>query len=320
MYRHKKKTILIVGWLIVSFSASGMASSKQAEVRKGNDLFTKGSFEDSVKRYEEALKKDPESDIINFNLGTALYKKGDYAQSLSHLQKSLLTDVPALKQKTYYNLGNAFYKDGIRHEKEKIDQAISSLEQSIKQYESALSLNKDDQDAAFNLEFVKKELERLKKEQEKQKQAQQDKQNQDQQNKQNQDQENQQNNNQQQNQSQQNKEQNQQDGSSGDQQNSSSQDKPKEDKEPSQQEQAKDKKDQDEQNKDKDQSPEREPAASKDQPSKDQEGSAPKDARELSEKEAQMLLERYEQNEAPQKMFGAKIMEGRNKESVLKDW
>ena len=61
-------------------SAAGLASPAR-DVRQGNALYEKGDYDASLKEYQEALDKDPESDVINFDAGTAYYKKEEYKKS-----------------------------------------------------------------------------------------------------------------------------------------------------------------------------------------------------------------------------------------------
>src|SRR5437879_1662757 len=80
------------------------AASKVKNVKEGNQLFKEGNYESAANKYKEALNADQESDVINFNLGTALYKNGKYQDTIDHLQKSLLTQDKQLQEKSYYNL------------------------------------------------------------------------------------------------------------------------------------------------------------------------------------------------------------------------
>lgn len=156
--------------LFIFLSAqNSWSASAGSYIKEGNKLFQEQKYDAAVEKYTEALKKEPNSDIINFNLGTAFYKKGDYQESVSNLQKSLLTDNEARKGKVNYNLGNALYKFGISQENKNLNQAIQSLEQSLGHYEKALQFDPKDKDAQYNYEFVKNELERLKKKQQEQK-------------------------------------------------------------------------------------------------------------------------------------------------------
>ena len=95
----------------------------------------------------------------------AHYKAGAYDKALENL-------VPRQDEKNatvFYNQGNALAKSG-------------QLEQAIKAYEKALTLNPDDADAKYNNELVEKALEKQKQEQKKQdQQKQQDQQKNDQQ-------------------------------------------------------------------------------------------------------------------------------------------
>ena len=160
------RRVFLIFTVIVCWAIPSWAALFGGKVGEGNNLFERGDYGQAAEKYKEALKKDENSDIINFNLGTALYKNKEYDQAVTQLQKSLLSDDEKLKGKAGYNLGNAFYKSGISREKSDIKKAIQSLTQSLKSYERTLAIDKDDNDAQFNYEFVKKELERLKKKQE----------------------------------------------------------------------------------------------------------------------------------------------------------
>jgi len=126
-------------------------------------LYEQGNYIASEKKYKEALEKDTESDIINFNLGAALYKRQEYGEAVDHFQKVYLSEDDQLKQKAYYNSGNALYKIGISEERAgSATAAIPPVEQSLKQYERALEIDENDEDTTHNYAFVQKELIRLK--------------------------------------------------------------------------------------------------------------------------------------------------------------
>jgi len=161
------KILIFIFVALLCVTAEGKAQT--SAVRKGNQFYEDGNFAASEKKYKQALEREPESEIINFNLGTALYKQKDFENTIRHFQKALLSEQEDLKQKVYYNLGNTFYQAGIQQEDNKIHNAIAFLENSLKQYEQAFDINREDEDTQYNYEYVKKELERLK---EKQKQQQ----------------------------------------------------------------------------------------------------------------------------------------------------
>lgn len=285
------------GFIFVTavFPGPACAVSKRKAVAEGNALYGQGAYADSAEKYRAALENDPESDIINFNLGTALYKHGDYDRAVSYLQKTLLSDDGQLRGKGFYNLGNALYRHGMAKEKSDLSGAISSMEEAMKQYEGALSIQEDDADARHNYEFVKKELDRLRQKQEQQKKDQQDKdqepQEQSQRSEQRQSGESPSRGGSEEQQQEQKDSQQQQGPSSEDQQKEEPPGTPKA--------------------QDEEQTVQSEPRPSQ--------GQIPADARELTQKEARTLLESYQQNEEPQGLLDM-YPRKRDAAPVLKDW
>lgn len=137
-------------------------------VRTGNRQYRKGDYAAALESYQKALEKDPDSDIINFNIGTTLYQQQDHQGAITHLQKALLTEDANLQQKTAYNLGNAFYQKGKAREQADIDGAIADLEKSLSHLQRSIDLDGKDEDAQHNYTFVQKELEQLRQKKEQQ--------------------------------------------------------------------------------------------------------------------------------------------------------
>jgi len=284
------------------FSTEAYAASQRMAVAEGNRLYKKGDFEHSLEKYQEALQKNPESDIIHFNMGTAVYKQDEYERAIEHLQKALLSEDDDLKEKAHYNLGNAFYMAGIAKEDKDIFFAIASLQKALKQYENALSVNKNDEDARYNHDFVGKELERLL---EKQKQSRQNQQRQEPP-----------------------KEENKQERSAeSESQGPEGQEAQREQQTQGQQQQGQQESEQgmpaqDRQDQPSTESDERTQRQPQSQPQGGhQEGQSPRagNAQEMTQQEAEMLLEGYGQREEPQGLLN--ILQGkRDTAPVLKDW
>lgn len=68
-------------------SAEALAASKSRLVQEGNELFEEENYEQSSRKYSQGLEKDPESDIMNYNMGTALYKEKKLYESGGALSK-----------------------------------------------------------------------------------------------------------------------------------------------------------------------------------------------------------------------------------------
>lgn len=167
------KKVFVITAVILAFAGpsclSFAAQQAKKEVKKGNLLYNESKFTEALKEYEEALLKIPDSDVVNFNLGAALYKTEDYKAAMQHFEKALVSDEKALEENASYNLGNSEYKHGISLENTNIEEAIGLLKRSLAHYENAILLDDEDEDAKFNREFVKKELERLLKKKEEEK-------------------------------------------------------------------------------------------------------------------------------------------------------
>jgi Ca-activated chloride channel homolog len=256
-------------------------ASVAGEVNKANDLYKQGKFDDSLALYQKALELDDKSLVVKYDLGTALYKKGDYTKAMGFLEQAAQDKNIKVKPKAEYNLGNVLYKSGIQKENTNVDEAIKSLQEALGHYGQTIAVDPKDQDAIFNQDFVKKEIERLKQKKKQQQQNQRQQQNKKQQPSHTEDsyksQQNQQSQQGQQNQQKQQKQQKEQ---------------------PSQQSNSKDQKKKEQQS---------------------AQAQAQENQKELDRKQAEDLLEDYRENEEPKKLLNymPKKIDDR---PVLKDW
>jgi Ca-activated chloride channel family protein len=135
--------------------------------KKATTLYKKNKYDEALAQYRKAQVQSPESDIIRYNIGCTLYKKGEYGEAengFADVASSL--EAKKLWAKAYYNFGNTLFKNG------KLNDAIES-------YKRALRINPDDMDAKYNLEFAQNlsqqsQKQQKQQDQEKQKQQQED--------------------------------------------------------------------------------------------------------------------------------------------------
>ena len=121
---------------------------KPSEVRHGMRAFNDGEFEEALQHFHEAQLDRPDDRKLEFNIGDAHYRLGDYEAAEHAFGRVLaLQGDDSLAQRAYYNLGNTLYYQG-------------RLEEAVGAYESAIELDPEDADAQHNLAFVKEELER----------------------------------------------------------------------------------------------------------------------------------------------------------------
>jgi Ca-activated chloride channel family protein len=184
-------TVFVAALLLVPVSQA------HASLSSAETAYKKGDYTDAQKEYTAAAQKQPDKNVLQFNAGAAAYKAGQFSQAADDFQKSLGAQQSAdpaqlaAQQDAYYNLGNTLYRTGQKTEQSKADETIKTWEQSIKSYDAALQLRKDDADAKYNRDLVQHKLDDLKKKQQQQQQQNQDQKNQDQKDQQKQDQKNQ---------------------------------------------------------------------------------------------------------------------------------
>ncbi|MCM8782623.1 MAG: hypothetical protein NC828_06215, partial [Candidatus Omnitrophica bacterium] len=115
-------------------------------------------FDEALAKYNNASIAMPDSDIINFNTGAALYKKEDYEKAINTFTKALASEDKNLEADVLYNLGNCKYKLGKLKENTDLSTTIALLRESLDYYKRAIDLDQKNTDARFNHEFVEREL------------------------------------------------------------------------------------------------------------------------------------------------------------------
>jgi len=145
----------------------------EASPRQAQKLYDAGQYEAAGEKYRAAISKEPENARLHYNLGSTLYRTGQFEQAAETLEQSLNTDDVELQKDSFYNLGNTRYRLGESRLGANPEETISFWEQAMKDYQNALNLTPDDVDAQFNYEFVKKKLDELRNQQQNQEQNQQ---------------------------------------------------------------------------------------------------------------------------------------------------
>jgi tetratricopeptide (TPR) repeat protein len=133
----------ITGIAIPDLPAQGAGRKQVAE---GNKYFAEEKYDEANNKYRDAEVSNPESPIVHFNIGDALYKKRKYEEALEAYQKAVQkSDDVKLQAQSYYNLGNTLYR-------------LNKWPESLLAYQQALKLNPDDKDAKYNLEYVRAKI------------------------------------------------------------------------------------------------------------------------------------------------------------------
>ena len=119
-------------------------------MKTGTEAYWIQDYDAAVEAFQQATLNKPDNPIALHNLGTALYKKGEYKEAAAAFQRSLLKENVSNEAAAYYNLGNAQFQ-------------LRDLTAAIESYKSSLRLNPHDADAKHNLTLA---LQLLKEQQE----------------------------------------------------------------------------------------------------------------------------------------------------------
>jgi len=152
-------TLLISLCILVAANLPCLAATNaKKNVKEANRLYKQGKLDEALQKYNDASVALPDSDILNFNMGTALYKKEDYEKAQDAFTKALTSDDKKLEADALYNLGNCKYKLGKLKENTDLSATVGLLRESLDYYKRAVELDQKNTDARFNHEFVEREL------------------------------------------------------------------------------------------------------------------------------------------------------------------
>ena len=165
MIKSKKNLIaLSIIFLVVSQALSGAeAFGEDALLRQAAALSKEGKHDDAVKIYEQLLQADPDSDIVNYNMGIEHYVKEEYDKAVEYFRKALNTENDKIEQNSFLSMGNAFYRQSEAKEKEKkIGEAIELCQKAFQYYKNAVESDRGVRQVKYNCEMAGKRLAALK--------------------------------------------------------------------------------------------------------------------------------------------------------------
>jgi len=125
------------------------------------DRYNQGDFEGALQGFRDELKGDPSSPVLNFNAGDAAYRLRKFEEAFEAYSKAMISDDPALRQKAYYNAGNALFMEG--NLAQEIERQLSSYYDARYQYHHALDLNPGDEQAKKNLRLLEERIKEVEK-------------------------------------------------------------------------------------------------------------------------------------------------------------
>lgn len=139
-----QRYVILLAALLAAVSSLGQQMPERREVRKGNRLYNKGEYQQSIERYGRALMLDPASFEATYNLGNALSKAEMYDKA-EQMQNRAAADTlrsDTERAEAYYNLGNTQFRQ-------------KKYQEALESYKRSLLLNPDDREAKYNYAYTK---------------------------------------------------------------------------------------------------------------------------------------------------------------------
>ena len=79
---------------------------------KGLEAYEREDYTGAQEQFSTQLKRLPESQALEFDLGAAAYKAGDFGKALESFAKAVTSPTLPLREASEYNIGNTLYQRG----------------------------------------------------------------------------------------------------------------------------------------------------------------------------------------------------------------
>ena len=139
----------------------GFAGNLLASPATALQTYKSGNYTNALKEFTALAEANTNDLRLVFNAGAAAYRATNYDEALRDFTAAAAAPDLKLQQQAYYNLGNTLYRMGelkFEPNTEGLDAMTESWQQAVKFYEHASQLATNDVDAAYNLNFVKHQI------------------------------------------------------------------------------------------------------------------------------------------------------------------
>jgi tetratricopeptide (TPR) repeat protein len=126
-------------------------------IRRGNELYREGRFEDAEQYYRDAQLDAPREAAAAFNLGLSHARQERHDQAIAAFERSLALSGKntRIQDQANYNMGLAHMFQAEQHaEGQKWDEAIEAAIDALDSFNASLAVNPDNEDALANKKLV----------------------------------------------------------------------------------------------------------------------------------------------------------------------
>jgi Ca-activated chloride channel family protein len=121
-----------------------------------------GNYTNALQKYEQLSQIYTNDLRLVFNAGAAAYRSTNYDEAFKNFQLVTLSPDLKLQQQAFYNLGNTQYRMGelkFEPDSDALNAMAATWSNAVQSYAHAAQLNTNDASAAYNLKFVKDQIE-----------------------------------------------------------------------------------------------------------------------------------------------------------------
>ena len=111
------------------------------------EAYLAGEYDKALQGFTDLQIEHPEDPGLALHLGSAHFQMKNYTEAEKSFGQAALGGDPQVRERAMYNLGNTAYRQG-------------KLQDAVEWYKRALEAEPDDEDAKYNLEFVRDEIRR----------------------------------------------------------------------------------------------------------------------------------------------------------------
>ena len=150
-----KGVALLAALLLLPIAAAASPANALRDYRAGN-------YTNALQEYEQLSQIYTNDLRLVFNAGAAAYRATNYDEALKNFQLVTLSPDLRLQQQAFYNLGNTQYRMGelkFEPDSDALNAMVETWSNALQSYAHAAQLNTNDVNAAYNLTFVKNQIE-----------------------------------------------------------------------------------------------------------------------------------------------------------------
>jgi Ca-activated chloride channel family protein len=150
--------ILLITIAVTIPAFNGFTDEVYSKNKKGNELYKKGSYEDALKQYDDALLLAPADTLLKMNKGSTLYRLGKFDDAEAEYNAALSQKNKKKQADAHYNLGNIQFKQGDALSQSGGQGAMDKYKSALQHYITALDLQPYNKDAKWNIELAQRRI------------------------------------------------------------------------------------------------------------------------------------------------------------------